>query len=314
MSPMLQYCSRTEENLKFPDREINQMDALALAQSYFDAWTHRDADGIVAAFTETGTYSDPMVGQGITREATADYARGLWDAFPDLTFDIISKAETGLGTVVAQWLMRGTNTGSLQGLPPTGRSVAVPGADFIQVEGDKIRSVQGYFDSRAVPEQLGLQVVVQPNAIGPFVFGTSLSVQTGKNIKPGAFSVTMLQARSDEEVQQIKQLSQEIVKEMLEMQGFISWMGMTVGHRMMTVTAWETPEDHRHMYDGGTHPQAVQKFLGPELAAGGMTSVWSSGRFTAWVRCPACVHMVNLETAEGKCPCGEALPEPLPYW
>ena len=25
------------------------------------------------------------------------------------------------------------------------------------------------------------------------------------------------------------------------MQGFISWMGMTVGHRMMTVTPWETP-------------------------------------------------------------------------
>jgi steroid delta-isomerase-like uncharacterized protein len=290
------------------------MNALAVAQSYFDAWTHRDADGIIAAFTEGGTYSDPTVAQGISPEATADYARGLWDAFPDLTFEIISNAETGPGTVVAQWLMRGTNTGSLQGLPPTGRSVAVPGADFIQVEGDKIRSVQGYFDSRAVPEQLGLQVVVQPNVIGPFAFGTGVLVQTGKNIKPGAFSITMLQARSDEEVQQIKQLSQEIVKEMLEMQGFISWMGMTAGHRMMTVTAWETPEDHRQMYNGGTHPEAVRKFFGPELAAGGMTSVWSSGRFTAWVRCPVCMQMVNREKAIGKCPCGEALPKPLAYW
>jgi hypothetical protein len=174
----------------------------------------------------------------------------------------------------------------MQGLPPTGRSVAVPGVDFIQVEGDKIHSVQGYFDSRAVPEQLGLQVVVQPKAIGPFVFGTGALVQTGKNVKPGAFSVTMLQARSDEEVQQIVQLSEEIVKQMLEMQGFISWMGMTAGHRMMTVTAWETPEDQKQMYSGGTHPKAVQKFLGQELTAGGMTSVWSSARFTTWVRCP----------------------------
>ena len=290
------------------------MNALAVAQGYFDAWTHRDADGIIAAFTEGGTYSDPSVGQGISREATANYARGLWDAFPDLTFEIISNAETEPGTVVAQWLMRGTNTGSLQGLPPTGRAVAVPGADFIKVERDKIRSVQGYFDSRAVPEQLGLQVVVQPNVIGPFAFGTSVLVQTGKNIKPGAFSITMLQARSDEEAQQIGQLSQEIVKEMLEMQGFISWMGMKVGHRMMTATAWETPEDHRQMYTGGTHPGAVQKFLGPELAAGGMTSVWSSGRFTAWVRCPVCMQMVNLGTAPDKCLCGEGLPKPLPYW
>jgi len=142
--------------------KINQMKALAVAQGYFDAWNHRNADGIIEAFTEGGTYSDPAVGQGISREATANYARGLWDAFPDLSFEIISSAETGPGAVVAQWLMRGTNTGSLQGLPPTGRAVAVPGADFIQVDGDKIRSVQGYFDSRAVPEQLGLQVVVQP--------------------------------------------------------------------------------------------------------------------------------------------------------
>jgi hypothetical protein len=94
-----------------------------------------------------------------------------------------------------------------------------------------------------VPQQLGLQVVVQPNAIGPFVFWTGAFVQTGKNIKSGAFSITMLQGLSDEEVQQISQLSQEIVKQMLEVQGFISWTGVKVGHRMMTVTAWETPED-----------------------------------------------------------------------
>jgi heme-degrading monooxygenase HmoA len=112
-----------------------------------------------------------------------------------------------------------------------------------------------------------------------------VSVQTGKNIKPGAFSITMLQGRSDE-AEQISQLGREIVKEMLAMQGFISWMGMKVGHRMLTVTAWETPEDHKQLYSGGTHPEAVQKFLGPELAGGGMTSVWSSGRFKVYTRYP----------------------------
>jgi steroid delta-isomerase-like uncharacterized protein len=295
-------------------QSINQMNALAVAQRYFDAWINRDADAIIAAFAEGGTYSDPTAGQKISREATAGYARGLWEAFPDLTFEMISKAETGPETVAVQWLMRGTNTGSLQGLPPTGRSVEVPGADFIQVEGDKIRSVQGYFDSRAVPEQLGLQVVVQPKTAGPFTFGTSTSVQTGKNVKPGAFSITMFEARSDEGVQEVSQIGREIVQEMLEMRGFISWMGMIVGHRMMTVTAWETPEDPGQMYDRGTHAEAVRKFFGSELAAGGMTSVWNSGRLTAHIRCPVCARMVNLEKVKGTCPCGAALPEPLPYW
>jgi cytochrome c peroxidase len=54
------------------------MKALAVAQSYFDAWNHRKADGIIEAFAEGGTYSDPTVGQGISREATANYARGLF--------------------------------------------------------------------------------------------------------------------------------------------------------------------------------------------------------------------------------------------
>ena len=36
----------------------------------------------------------------------------------------------------------------------------------------------------------------------------------------------MGQGRSDEETEEIGQLSREIAKEMLSMQGFISWMGM----------------------------------------------------------------------------------------
>jgi steroid delta-isomerase-like uncharacterized protein len=167
------------------------MNALEIAQCYFDAWNRRDAEAIVGAFAEGGTYSDPTGGQGLHGESLASYAKGLWEAFPDLSFEIISSADVGADMVAAQWLMRGTNTGSLNGLPPTGRTVALPGADFIQVERDRIRSVQGYFDSRAVPEQLGLQVMVQPNVIGPFAFGTSALVQTGNKTKPGAFSITM---------------------------------------------------------------------------------------------------------------------------
>lgn len=104
----------------------------------------------------------------------------------------MSVADTEGGLVASQWTMHGTNTGSMQGLPPTGRSVSVPGAAFIQVEGDRIRSVQAYFGSRAVPDQLGLQMAVQPYAIGPVSFGTAVSVRSGKKTKPGAFSITNL--------------------------------------------------------------------------------------------------------------------------
>ena len=92
----------------------------------------------------------------------------------------------------------------LRGNPPTGGTVALPGADFIAVEGDKIRSVQGYFDRRAFVEQLGLQVIVQPRSVGPFSFGSSVRAQSGKRTKPGAFSLTWIQVRSEEEARRFE--------------------------------------------------------------------------------------------------------------
>jgi hypothetical protein len=201
------------------------------------------------------------------------------------------------------------------GLPPTGRSVTLPGADFIQVEGDRIRSVQGYFDSRAVPDQLGLQVTVQPHAIGPFSFGTSVAARTGKKTKPGAFSITQIEARSGDEVQQIKELSRRTAVDMLSMEGFIGWVGMTIGQRMMTVTAWEHPDNPRQLMRGGAHQEAMHQFFGPGLGGSAMTSVWIPERIGAMrVRCPACDRLLEAAKAEGKCECGATLPEAVGYW
>jgi steroid delta-isomerase-like uncharacterized protein len=146
---------------------VGAAEVLKTAHRYFDAWNQRDAAAVAACFCEGGTYRDPTTGGALAGEAIAAYASALWAAFPDLTFEL-SRASCDASLVAAQWVMRGTNTGSFFALPPTGRSVEVPGADFIVVDGGAIRSVEGYFDSRAVPSQLGLDVIVQPHAIGPF--------------------------------------------------------------------------------------------------------------------------------------------------
>ena len=291
------------------------MNPMQVAQQYFDAWNRRDADAIVASFADGGTYSDPSAVEGLSGEAIGAYAKGLWAAFPDLSFEFVGAGDLGGGVVAAQWIMHGTNTGSMQGLPPTGRSVKLPGADFIQVEGDRISSVQGYFDSRAVPDQRGLQVTVQPHEIGPFSFGTSIAARTGKNTKPGAFSITQIEARSDDEVQQIKELSRRTAVDMLSMEGFIGWVGITIGQRMMTVTAWEHADNPRQLMRGGAHAEAMRRFFGPDLAVGGVTSVWIPEHVGAmWVRCTACKRMVDSTKAQGKCECGAALPEAMAYW
>ena len=134
------------------------MNAIEVVKRYTDAWNRHDADAIVALFVEGGTYSTPDVGQGLTGQAIADFAKWVFAAFPDVSFEIVSIRDTGGGLVAWQWLARATNTGPLaDGIPPTGRSVTHPGASFTQVEGDKIRSEQAYYDRKTRDEQLGLK-------------------------------------------------------------------------------------------------------------------------------------------------------------
>jgi hypothetical protein len=167
--------------------------------------------------------------------------------------------------VAAEWLMTGTNTGSFNGLPPTGKRVSLPGADFVRVDGDKIRSVQGYLNAGALPVALGLDVSVQPKAIGPFSFGTSVRAYGGSAATPGAFSITVLEARSEEEKKAIADSGRQIATEMLGMPGFVGWIGATIGDRMITVTAWETPDDPRqllHFLQSCPPPGGVARFSG----------------------------------------------------
>lgn len=289
------------------------MKPVDVAHRYFDAWNNRDPAAIVATFAAGGTYSDTTTGGELTGRAIADYTKGLFEAFPDLSFDLVTTDPTGDGRVAAQWLMRGTNSGPMAGNPPTGGTIALPGADFIQVVGNKIRSVQGYFDQRAFAEQLGLQVILAPQSMGPVSFGTANYVQQGKLTKPGAFSLTSITVRSDEEAGEVQQRSQQVVGQMMQMPGFISFTGIAVGHRLFTITAWEDPESPRQLLRGGAHKEAVERFLGPDFTAGVMTSVWVPDRInTMWVRCTACGRMADSES--GKCRCGQPLPEHPPYW
>lgn len=288
------------------------MDALAIAQRYFDAWNAHDSEALVASFAPGGVYRDPNVPQGLDAAGTAQYAAGLAAAFPDLSFELVSTGLTGDGLVAAQWVMRGTNTGSFQGLPPTGREIALPGADFIRADGDGVHTVDGYFDGRTMVEQLGLDAIVQPRELGPFRFGTSTHVTTGKRTQPGAISITALEVHDEAERQRVREMGRETLKELLGTPGFVSAVTAVVGTRMLTFTAWEDVDSVRQMRGNEAHRAAMQVFFGPEFAAGGQTGVWAPERLNGmWVRCTACGEMVK---ADGSCgSCGEALPQ-APAW
>lgn len=262
-----------------------------------------------------GTYTDPGTGGPISGDAFAGYMMGLFSAFPDLSFEIASVGLAAPDLVAAQWLMRGTNTGSMYGLPPTGKRAELKGADFIRIAGDKIRSVDGYFDSGEVPRQLGLQVVVQPASVGPFQFGISTRVSTNSAARPDALSVTAITPRDAQDESRIREMSRRIAAEMPSMKGFIGWIGATVGGRMVTISAWEHASDPEQLMERGTHPEAMKKFFAGELGGSAYTSIYTVDRInTMWVRCPSCLKKADYTGRQGVCACGTALPEPMAYW
>jgi len=279
-------------------------------QRYTDAWNRHDAPGIVATFAEGGTYTDPTTAGPLAGEAIADYAQSLWDAFPDLSFEMVSLNHNDQGLVSAEWLMKGTNMG-----PMMGRSIALAGADFARIEGGKILSLQGYFDGGAVPRSLGLNIIVQPSSIGPFGFGTSVRASNGSTALPGAFSITNFFARSAEEVAIIQESGRKIAMDMLSMPGFISMLSAVVGDCLMTITAWETRDSMAPLMKQGEHRSVVGRYFASEFGSGGMTGVWVPGRLNARrVRCPSCDRMAPVEAPQQKCSCGAMLPDPVPYW
>jgi steroid delta-isomerase-like uncharacterized protein len=291
------------------------LDRAAIVQAYFDAWNAHDADAIESTFAEGGTYEDPTTPGPLLGSAIGENAAGLWSAFPDVSFEVTSHVHDGSGLFSAQWTMKGTNSGSFAGLPPTGRSVVLPGADFIRVADDGITSVEGYFNPGAIPEQIGMQVLVQPREVGPFTFGNSVRVGGSIGGPPGAFSITSLHARDPGDEERVRELSRDTAAQMSELDGFMGWVGATVGDRMLTITAWSSPEDPKQVLRVEPHREGTKGFFGSELAGGGWVSVWTPERIgSLWVRCEACGAMTDTGAEAGTCVCGAELPEPRTYW
>lgn len=289
--------------------------AVEIVSQYLDAWNTHDAAALVELFADYGTYQDPngiFIGDDI-----GNYAQELWDAFPDLTFQLLSPKLVDTSPIAMQWRMTGTNIGGFNGLPPTGRSVSLDGADFISVKDGKIVSVVGYFDSSQIPKQLGLQILVQPDQLGPFSFGYSVSGQgpnQGARKKPGAFSITTIW-NADEHAEEMKQRTRDVANELLKVDGVLGIVLTRIGGRGITFTAWEHVDDiARAITHSSAHGEAMRRFW-DEMGEAAYTSVWVPERVnTLYVRCTECRSMADYHRGEGNCACGESLPEPPDYF
>ena len=108
----------------------------------------------------TVPYTDDFVGHGgsttFTHEDGLEEAKGWRSAFPDLAVNVdLIVAERDL--VAVRWTARGTNTGSGNGIPATGRKVQVSGTAIFRFVDGKIAEEWTSANTLGLLQQLGLR-------------------------------------------------------------------------------------------------------------------------------------------------------------
>jgi steroid delta-isomerase-like uncharacterized protein len=127
-----------------------------LFRTHRDAERRRDFDGILTTFTEdcyleTIALGSRSEGQAAARAAYVAY----FTAFPDLTPD--DRGVAFGGNVMVVWgFLRGTSGGDWLGVPPSGRSFAVPFTNVATFADELMAGETLYFDLATLCEQADL--------------------------------------------------------------------------------------------------------------------------------------------------------------
>jgi steroid delta-isomerase-like uncharacterized protein len=122
-----------------------------------DAFNRRDFDAVIGHLTDSFTYTDAP--RGVThdkQEFRASFLQGWVDAFSDARVTEREYIDGG-DVVVCRFVGRGTNDGTVEGAPPTHRTLNLPFVEIMRFDGDgRITGGEAIYDQVTLLVQLGL--------------------------------------------------------------------------------------------------------------------------------------------------------------
>jgi steroid delta-isomerase-like uncharacterized protein len=130
---------------------------LEVNDATYAAWNAHDAAAVAAVFAEDAVLREAGRPDEIRgKAAIRARAEALLAAFPDFHLERIVLIIDG-DRHADRWVMTGTHTGELFGIPPTGRSVRIEGATFtrLDAQGFVVEDVH-YTDQALLMAQLGI--------------------------------------------------------------------------------------------------------------------------------------------------------------
>jgi steroid delta-isomerase-like uncharacterized protein len=136
-------------------REMSAQENKALVERFVEEfWNEGNtsaADELMAPDAEIHM----PTGEVVDVDGLKGFAGTFRESFPDWhsTFEeLVAEGDR----VAERWTGRGTHQGELQGIPPTGKRVEVPGSVFYRIVGGKIVEFRGQLDMMGLMQQLGV--------------------------------------------------------------------------------------------------------------------------------------------------------------
>jgi len=128
-----------------------------LWQKHVIAENRRSVEGLLDTLSDEPVYQIMATGETHRgKDAVAAFYRGLFEAMPDVTFELQGQF-IGEEGVAEESVLVGTHTGPLFGIPATGRPVRLPLTIVFPMQEGEILGERIYFDMKTLRRQVGLQ-------------------------------------------------------------------------------------------------------------------------------------------------------------
>jgi steroid delta-isomerase-like uncharacterized protein len=142
-------------------KNLTETEIRAVAARMLEAWNAHDVEAILENVHPDIVWTNPTLPEPVHgKDAVRKELKNNFTAFPDFhlpteDFEVYVDAENQTG--LATWFFTGTMTGPLDiGVPATGRSVRMRGANQARYRDGLISEFTQYYDSYELMEQMGM--------------------------------------------------------------------------------------------------------------------------------------------------------------
>ena len=126
----------------------------ATVRKYYELLDKGDVDGIMSLFSDEITWSFPGVPVPLNKDGLGGLIQSFRTAFPDMKHTIRNQIAEG-NQVATALTFQGTQTGELQGIPPSGKQAEFSGLNIHRIRDGKIIEAETAFDMMTLMQQIG---------------------------------------------------------------------------------------------------------------------------------------------------------------